>query len=131
MAKTPAELERFLTPLATAGIDVFHASTRRFNDPEFAGSDLTLAGWTKKITGLPTIGVGSIGLDSDFMSSYGGTASHKIGIDTLLRRLESEEFDLIALGRALLADPTWANKIREGREDQVVSFEPKHLEIFE
>ena len=33
MLKTSNELERFLLPLASAGVDVFHASTRRFNDP--------------------------------------------------------------------------------------------------
>ena len=27
LAKTPGELERFLMPLATAGVDLFHAST--------------------------------------------------------------------------------------------------------
>ena len=52
---TPEELQQFLLPLSDAGVDVFHCSTRRFWEPEFAGSDLNLAGWTKKITGKPTI----------------------------------------------------------------------------
>ncbi|MBZ9641363.1 12-oxophytodienoate reductase, partial [Streptomyces sp. PSKA30] len=51
LAETPEELEAILTPLASAGVDAFHASTRRYWLPEFEGSDLNLAGWTKKLTG--------------------------------------------------------------------------------
>lgn len=47
LAQTPDELEAFLAPLSDAGVDIFHASTRRFWIPEFEGSDLNLAGWTK------------------------------------------------------------------------------------
>ena len=53
LALTPKELEQFLSPLTDAGVDIYHASTRRFWEPEFEGSDLNLAGWTRKITGLP------------------------------------------------------------------------------
>src|SRR5581483_9077592 len=69
LATTAAELERFLAPLVAAGVDAFHCSTRRFWLPEFEGSPLNLAGWTKKITGKPVITVGSVGLDEEFMSS--------------------------------------------------------------
>ena len=131
LAKTPHELESFLMPLAKAGINVFHASTRRFNEREFEDSNLNLAGWTKKISGLPTITVGSVGLDIDFLHSYQGKDSHKVGLDTLVTRLERDEFDLVAVGRALLADPAWPNKIKNGCEDDVVSFEPEHLSRFE
>ena len=128
MLKDPSDLERFLLPLASAGVDVFHASTRRFNDPEFQGSDLNLAGWTKKITGLPTITVGSVGLDCEFLrSAYQGEGAGRVGIDDLIRRLENDEFDLVAVGRALLSDPAWANKVREGREDEIVAFEPQYM----
>ena len=44
----PNEMETVLLPLKDAGIDIFHASTRRFWLPEFEGSDMNLAGWTKK-----------------------------------------------------------------------------------
>ena len=59
--KTPEELEAILAPIAAAGVDAFHASTRRYWLPEFEGSDLNLAGWTKKLTGKPAITVGSVG----------------------------------------------------------------------
>ena len=54
LVTAPQELARLLEPLAAAGIDGTHCSTRRFWEPEFEGSDLNLAGWKKKITGKPT-----------------------------------------------------------------------------
>ena len=129
MAKNSEELEGFLTPLSEAGVDIFHASTRRFNDPEFEGSELNLAGWTKKLTGKPSITVGSVGLDSDFLRSYAGKESHQAGLDALIRRLEAEEFDLVAVGRALLSDPAWAKKVRAGHEDKIVQFAIEHMQV--
>src|SRR5271154_7237886 len=66
LAKTSDELARFLEPLSTAGVDIFHCSQRRFWEPEFEGSDLNLAGWTKKLTGKPTVTVGRVALSGDF-----------------------------------------------------------------
>ncbi|MFD5464210.1 NADH:flavin oxidoreductase [Kitasatospora sp. NPDC127059] len=115
LAETPQELEAILTPLAEAGVDAFHASTRRYWVPEFDGSDLNLAGWTKKLTGRPAITVGSIGLDGDFLQAFAGEGSPLKGIDNLLDRLERDEFDLVAVGRALLQDPEWAAKVLSDR----------------
>ncbi len=55
LADTPQELETLLRRLASAGVDVFHPSTRRHDDPAFpelkgTDAELSLAGWTKKIT---------------------------------------------------------------------------------
>ncbi len=131
MAKTPQELEAFLKPLSDAGVDWFHASTRRFNTPEFpdSGSDLNLAGWTKKITGKPVMTVGSVGLDIDFLLSFGGKDGGTAGLDALIRRLENKEFDIVAVGRALLSDPQWANKVKEGREKEIVAFTRQHMGV--
>ncbi len=129
MAKDADELASFLMPLSEAGVDIFHASTRRFNDAEFEGSDLNLAGWTKKLTGKPSITVGSVGLDSDFLRSYAGKESHQAGLDALIRRLENEEFELVAVGRALLSDPAWANKVRAGHEEEIVQFGLEHMQV--
>ncbi|MFJ9030090.1 NADH:flavin oxidoreductase [Streptomyces sp. NPDC102274] len=124
VTETPEELERLLTPLAEAGADVFHASTRRYWEPEFDGSELNLAGWAKKLTGRPTITVGSVGLDSVFLEAVDqGKVKGVAGIDPLLDRLERDEFDLVAVGRALLADPEWAAKTIEGRADELVPFD--------
>ncbi|MGW7158664.1 NADH:flavin oxidoreductase [Paenibacillus taichungensis] len=123
LAETPGLLEQLLAPLVQAGVDIFHCSTRRFWEPEFEGSDLNFAGWTKKLTGKPTITVGSIGLDGDFTSLFTeGKGASNVGIDGLVQRLQNDEFDLVAVGRALLVDPEWAKKIQEGRTDDLVPF---------
>ncbi|MFJ7906517.1 NADH:flavin oxidoreductase [Kitasatospora sp. NPDC096204] len=115
LAESPEELEAILTALAEAGVDAFHASTRRYWVPEFDGSDLNLAGWTRKLTGRPAITVGSVGLDGDFVRAFAGEGAPVRGIDNLLDRLERDEFDLVAVGRALLQDPQWAAKVLSGR----------------
>jgi len=123
MAETPKALEAWLTALTDAGADILHCSQRRFWEPEFEGSDLNFAGWAKKLTGVPTITVGSVGLSGDFIGAYGGEASQPASLDELLRRLDREEFDLVGVGRALLQDPEWAKKVHEGRTDELLSFE--------
>lgn len=114
LADTPAELEEFLAPLSDAGVDIFHCSTRRFWEPEFEGSDLNLAGWTKKITGKPTITVGSVGLDAAFAEEgqAGFSEAKPVSLEKLTERLENDEFDLVAVGRALIANPEWANTVK-------------------
>jgi 2,4-dienoyl-CoA reductase-like NADH-dependent reductase (Old Yellow Enzyme family) len=130
LARDPAELERFLKPLAAAGVDMFHCSTRRFWEPEFpeTGSDLNLAGWTKKISGLPTITVGSVGLNDDFINSYRQKGADTADIDRLLEMLERGDFDLVAVGRALIVNPDWAEMVRSGSFDRLVAYDPKALE---
>jgi 2,4-dienoyl-CoA reductase-like NADH-dependent reductase (Old Yellow Enzyme family) len=123
LAHTPAEMEAWLQPLADAGADMFHCSQRRFWEPEFEGSDLNFAGWAKKLTGAPTITVGSVGLTGDFIAGYGGEVSQPASLDELLKRLERGDFDLVAVGRALLQDPQWAVKVHQGRTEELSSFD--------
>ncbi|MEE1928467.1 NADH:flavin oxidoreductase [Streptomyces sp. TRM 70351] len=127
LAESPQELEAVLTPLAEAGADAFHCSTRRYWLPEFDGSDLNLAGWAKKLTGKATVSVGSVGLDNEFTRAFQGERGAVTGIDGLLDRLERDEFDLVAVGRALLGDPEWAAKILSGRTDDLTPFEAAAL----
>ncbi len=48
-------------------------------------------------------------------------ASHRINDPTIARQLLAEGFcDLVAMGRALIADPQLPNKAREGREAEIV-----------
>lgn len=128
LATTPAEMEAWLQPLADAGVDIFHASQRRFWEPEFPEVDgekgLNFAGWAKKITDLPTISVGSVGLSSDFFSAFGGQSSAVSGLEPLIERMERGEFDLIAVGRVLLSDPQWAAKVKAGRIGDLAEFNP-------
>jgi 2,4-dienoyl-CoA reductase-like NADH-dependent reductase (Old Yellow Enzyme family) len=121
VAETPGEMADWLEPLAAAGVDIFHCSQRRFWEPAIAGSDLNLAGWAKRVTGKATITVGSVGLSGEFIS---GGHSKPASLDELVRRFERGDFDLVAVGRALLADPDWLNKVREGRQDELSAYDP-------
>ena len=124
LATTPEELERFLAPLAAAGVDVFHCSQRRFWEPEFPGSNLNLAGWTKKLTGRPTITVGSVTLNQEFMTSFQSPETAEVtGIDELLDRLDREEFDLVAIGRSLITNPDWPQQVATGGVAQLRPFD--------
>ena len=127
---SPEQLEPFLKPLVDAGVDIFHASTRRFWEPEFEGSNLNLAGWTQKLTGKPTMSVGSVGLTEDFISGTFASKKEAVeqsGIDELVERMTNGEFELIAVGRALLQDPEWLVKVKEGRLNEVEAFAKKSL----
>jgi len=127
LAATPKEMQAWLMPLAEAGVDIFHCSQRRFWDPEFPGSDLNFAGWAKKLTGKPTITVGSVGLSGDFLASFRGDAATANSLDELLRRLDRGDFDLVAVGRSLLADAAWARKIHEGHSSDLSGFRKEAL----
>ncbi len=127
LANTPAEMEEWLQPLVDAGADILHCSQRRFWEPEFDESDLNFAGWAKKLTGVPTITVGSVGLSGDFIGAFSGEASQAASLDELLRRLERGDFDLVAVGRALLQDPQWAVKIHQNRTADLINFNPSAL----
>ena len=134
IADGPDELERILGPLIEAGVDIFHCSTRRYWAPAFEGSNLTLAGWTKKISGKTVICVGSIGLGVEFDAK-----AEKMNIlpaaewESLVRLQEMHdrgEFDLAAVGRSLLANPDWLAKVRTGRFDQLRHYTPDMKEVF-
>lgn len=132
LAETPADLEAWLKVLVDAGVDVFHCSQRRFWEPEFPEVDgdngLNFAGWAKKLTGKTTISVGSVDLNVDFLSSFGGKTTERVStIDKLMTRLDRNEFDLIAVGRALLSNPQWVEAMKTDTTDQLRSFNISHL----
>lgn len=131
LADTPEAMAAWLVPLVEAGVDVLHCSQRRFWEAEFPEIDgtegLNFAGWAKKLTGAATISVGSVGLSGDFMGAFGGEGSSAVGLDRLVARMEREEFDLIAVGRALLSDARWAEKIHRGATDELRDFDAAAL----
>ncbi|QJE00527.1 NADH:flavin oxidoreductase [Massilia forsythiae] len=131
LAADPDAMTQWLLPLVEAGADVLHCSQRRFWEAEFPEIDgeqgLNFAGWAKKLTGAATISVGSVGLDGEFLSAFAGKGAAVAHLDGLLARMERGEFDLIAVGRALLADPQWAAKVKAGDQAGLTAFEPKAL----
>jgi 2,4-dienoyl-CoA reductase-like NADH-dependent reductase (Old Yellow Enzyme family) len=131
LAATPDAMTDWLGPLVAAGVDVLHCSQRRFWEPEFPEIDgeagLNFAGWAKKLTGAATISVGSVGLSGDMISSFMGQKSESTDLDRLVARMERGEFDLIAVGRALLSDPAWARKVHNGDLATLKGFETSAL----
>lgn len=127
LASSADELAEFLEPLSNAGVDIFHCSTRRFWEAEFEGSNLNLAGWVKKLTGKSTMSVGSVGLSEEFIATYREGTAEVAGIDDLIERMEADEFDLIAVGRALIANADWPAKVRANNMDSLITFNKEML----
>ncbi|MEV6343599.1 12-oxophytodienoate reductase [Actinoplanes sp. NPDC051851] len=119
IAATPDELAAILTAFAEAGADVLHASQRRFWEPAFPGSHRNLAGWARHLTGLPSITVGSVGLTREIAHA-----------DRLAEGLATGEFDLVALGRILLANPTWPALATTGRLSEIHEYRKSHEEVY-
>jgi 2,4-dienoyl-CoA reductase-like NADH-dependent reductase (Old Yellow Enzyme family) len=127
IADDPTQLEQLLAPLVEAGVDVFHPSTRRHYAPAFPDhhGSLSLAGWTKKITGRPVIAVGSVGLQTQFRSEKRGQVIQPASVERLVEQFDAGEFDVVAIGRALLADPGWVNRLRDGELDGFAGYNPE------
>ncbi|WP_342363248.1 NADH:flavin oxidoreductase [Terrarubrum flagellatum] len=118
LADTPRELADVLEPLRDAGVSLFHCSTRRAWEPGFPDEGArTLAGWTKLLTGAPVIAVGSVGLDRP-----GLRAAEPASVAPVAEAFARGEFDLLAVGRALLADPEWVRKARDGRFSECAAY---------
>ncbi|MEO6153450.1 MAG: 12-oxophytodienoate reductase [Croceibacterium sp.] len=117
VASTPEELGILTTMLRQAGVDALHCSNRRFWEGEWDGDRRNLAGWTRQVSGMPTITVGSVGLDTDVMTTFMDAtdpgARVAEAIDELEERLDAGEFDLVAVGRALIGDPDFVTKVEQ------------------
>jgi 2,4-dienoyl-CoA reductase-like NADH-dependent reductase (Old Yellow Enzyme family) len=125
LARSPEALEEILAPIGEAGVDIFEASTRDFTDLPFEGSDMSLAGWTKKLTGKLTAMVGGTTVKRGKLE---GTFTPPQTIDNLAEimvRHARGEFDLLQVGRALLNDPRWLEKAQKGEE--LLPFDPRCL----
>jgi len=104
LAATCTEMEQWLTPLVRAGVDILHCAQSHWQKPEFAGSPLNFAGWAKKITDLPVITSGAVGL---------APKPHE-ELEDLVHRKERGEFDLVALDDVLNQDPLWVSHLKHG-----------------
>jgi 2,4-dienoyl-CoA reductase-like NADH-dependent reductase (Old Yellow Enzyme family) len=128
VAKDPRELEEWLDVLVEAGVDAFDCSQRRYWEPEFPGSPLNFAGWVKKITGKPVITVGSVGLNIEMLASImKGQSAQATSLGPLMDMFNRGDFDLVAVGRSLIADAEWPNKVAAGQLSKTVPFRLEHL----
>ena len=108
IVESAEELRTLLRLFEKAGVSIVHASTRKFWVPEWPGSDLSLAGWCKRLSDLPVITVGSVGA----VAEGDPVEQLKQNVGELVRRFNADEFDLIAVGRSQIADPNWVSKVR-------------------
>lgn len=126
IADTPDELAAILRHFTEAGVDMFDVSTRRFYQSAFEGDPRSLAAWTRELGGRPVIAVGSIGLDQPHQSKVYRTAANVAANVTDLTvvhdALTRGDFDLAAVGRALLADARWPEKARRGAFGEINPF---------
>ncbi len=134
IARTPGELEILLTRLVSAGVSIFDVSTRRFWEPAFEGDPKSLAAWTRRLSGKPTIAVGSIGLDQPHHSKLFRDKvkidANVTDIDNVVTAIARGDFDIASVGRAILADPNWAEKVRTGRMRDIRPFVRRDLETY-
>lgn len=129
LADTSTELEQLLQLIVAAGVDAIHCSTRRFWEPGFAGDPLTLAGWMRRIGGVPVIAVGSVTLEADFKQGkveatcgIADSAPRGGDVEAVARLIVAGEFDMIAVGPALIANPDSAMLVCENRLDALQPF---------
>jgi 2,4-dienoyl-CoA reductase-like NADH-dependent reductase (Old Yellow Enzyme family) len=110
-ADSPQELEQLVSALCAAGVDIFACVGATVHFPAFAGSPLNMACWVRILSQRPVIAEGGVGLRAD-------------SLQQLARSLVAREFDLVAVGRALLADAEWGRKVRLSREESIAPFHP-------
>ena len=133
IANDEKELGELLCPLAAAGVDIFHASTRRFWEPAFESGTENLAACARRVTGKPVIAVGSVGLaqqhETRRLRTRENVGSEVADLSRLRECLERDDFDLVAVGRGMLADPQWANKVRTGDVSSLNALTPDMLQV--
>lgn len=72
--------------------------------------------------------MGSVGLDKEFLGAFGGQGAGTKGLEELAARFDRGEFDLVAVGRAVLQDPEWVEKVRDDRSDEIRAFDAQSLQ---
>ncbi|MDH5815179.1 MAG: NAD(P)/FAD-dependent oxidoreductase [Candidatus Nezhaarchaeota archaeon] len=97
------ELIRYALELERAGVDCLHVSGSFAITPMIVKRGLLLDGAfkIKSVVKVPVIGVGGI------------------SAEMAVKLIEEGKLDLVALGRALLADPELVVKLREGRIEDI------------
>jgi 2,4-dienoyl-CoA reductase-like NADH-dependent reductase (Old Yellow Enzyme family) len=121
------ELESFLAAFRKTGVDLFNCSSRYFWHPEVEGSNLTFAGWSKKYTDVPVVTVGSVGLKIDLFGGFmADQAEFEFAgaqqIQQLADLYRQGQFDLVAVGRSIIGDAQWLQKVRAGRFNEIRPF---------
>lgn len=109
----PEDLRTWVLALREAGVDILHASTREATAPGFdQHGETSLAGWARTHADLPVVAVGKVSVTVPFFGDSEGPRVEDPG--PALALLERGEADLLAVGRALIANPDWVEIVRDG-----------------
>lgn len=126
--QAPGDLERWVLALREAGVDILHVSTRDATDPAWdAEGPRTLAGWAEQLSGLPTIAVGKVSVTLSMDESYGEKRSEIVSPTPWIDLIERGECSLLAVGRALIANPNWVPLVRSGDWEKLVPYDQSML----
>jgi 2,4-dienoyl-CoA reductase-like NADH-dependent reductase (Old Yellow Enzyme family) len=69
-----------------------------------------------------------VGLDIEMLQSLlEGKSSTPVELDRLIEMIERGEFDMVAVGRSLIADPDWPRKVAAGKFKDLINFAPAML----
>jgi 2,4-dienoyl-CoA reductase-like NADH-dependent reductase (Old Yellow Enzyme family) len=129
--REPADLAATLTTLRTAGIDGYHVAAYRIGVPAFAPdvdpAQRSLAWHVRALSGLPVSAVGGVTYSTGVGESLMGVDSQLTDPAEAAQALHSGDADLIAVGRAMLANPDWTAKVRDGRWRELTPFRREML----
>jgi 2,4-dienoyl-CoA reductase-like NADH-dependent reductase (Old Yellow Enzyme family) len=124
----PDALRPWVCGLRDAGVDILHVSTHDATAEPFPEhGPHTLAGWTRKLAGIPVIAVGKVSATLTMARAYGDTPDCVVDPAPALALLDRSEADVLAVGRALIANPDWVPIVREGRWRELRPFDKAML----
>lgn len=127
----PDELAVTVGALKAAGVDGFHVAAHRIHTPGFPeGADpqrRSLAWHVRRLSGLPTVAVGGVTYTTSIGESLMGAESPLADPAEAAQALADGDADLIGVGRAMIANPDWAEKVRAGRWRELRGFRREML----
>ncbi len=127
----PADLAVTVNCLKAAGVDGFHVAAHRINNPGFAAeadpAGHGLAWHVRQASGLPVSAAGGVTYSATIGESLMGADCHIADPAEAARMLINGDADLIAVGRAMLANPDWTTKVRAGRWNELLPFRRETL----
>jgi 2,4-dienoyl-CoA reductase-like NADH-dependent reductase (Old Yellow Enzyme family) len=116
--REPEQLRDWVLALRENGVDILHVSTRAATDAAFPEDpehpEWSLATWARHFSGLPTIAVGKVSVTLGMDEAYGETPDATADPAPAIALVDRGEVDLLAVGRALIANPDWVKIVRDG-----------------
>ena len=130
IASGPEDLAGMLELLRGAGVDLFNVSSRRFHKrewPQSAHPQLTIAQWTKLLSGMPVMTCGSVGLDVEmFANLFDDQEPAELSVERDLSMLadfvRQGTLDLVGIGRMHIANNDLCAKVEQGRFGELALF---------